>query len=789
MAIAGRLTLGTRIALLVALGLALTLSLFGFLSLRSLQASSQRELNERLMAAQLSASHVDNFLNLYLDMLSRSVDSEGDDLLSGDTASARRLLEQIYSSGVSMGRAIYLFDRTGDLTWAEPESTRTGPQGPELRAAAARVVESGRSNVSEAYRDPLGRELVSMAVPVLNRNVVPAGALVLELDLTGPLLHGFVQPILLGRTGYVEIVDGKGTVLASSDKSRFFQKSDHTDQFAEMIRVGRPTVGGCHSCHQGSDTAPLRPDVLAFAPLSTAPWGVAIRQSEEEVLTPTRELEHSLMVVAALLLLTSLVAAGLGTHILVRPLRELTSAARRIAGGDLESRLRSSGPAEIGELAREFDGMREKLRASVSSLEQVKASLEQRVDQRTRQLSALLGVSKVLASTLDLRPLLEAVSARTGEVLELADGGLIALFDERSGRLGVRASWGYGHAVRMISFEPGEGACGQAYQWGRPVLLEGREAVEESMCSISPENRAWLTQARHHQGVATSLMALPLIVKGRTIGAMMIKHSRGDHLFSGADLRLAQALADQVAVAVENARLYQEVLEKERMRGLLLDKVIVAQEEERRRIARELHDDTCQSLAALGISLEDVEEKLPETAEAARMSLGRLKEQVRGTLREVRTLALNLRPSMLDDLGLVMAIDWYAKEQLPQKGLEVKLDLDGVQGRLTPSMETELFRITQEALTNVVKHSGASLATVRMRLNSRSVLLEVEDDGLGFDVERTLGPSGPRHSLGLHSMRERTALSGGSFRVLSSPGQGTMIRVELPIQGANGSEH
>lgn len=789
MALAGRLTLGTRIALLVALGLALAFSLFGFLSLHSLQESTQRELHERLVAAQLSASHIDNFLNLYLDMLSRSANAGDIDLLSGDTAPAQRLLDEIYSPRVGIGRAIYLLDRDGRTVWAEPEAARAEPLHAMASSITAQVAQSGRNGVSDAYQDPLGRQMVSLAVPIRGRDASPAGALVLELDLTGSLLNGFVQPVSLGRTGYVEIVDSNGVVLASSDRSRFFQKSDHTDQFADMIQGGRPTVGACHSCHQDSGASPLRPDILAFAPLSAAPWGVAIRQSEEEVLAPTRSLQQSLAIVAALSLLVALAVAWFGAHMVVRPVRELTAAARRIAGGDLNSQVPSSGPAEIGELAREFDGMRGTLRSSVNNLEQVRASLEQQVDQRTRQLSALLGVSKVLASTLDLRQLLEAVSARTGEVLEQADGGLMALFGERTGRLEVRASWGYGHAVRMMAFAPGEGACGLAYKEGRPVLLESAEAVEEALATLSPENRAWLTQARSGVGVATSIMALPLMVKGRTIGAMMIKHHRGDHSFDKADLRLAQALADQVAVAVENARLYQEVLEKERMRGQLLDKVIVAQEEERRRIARELHDDTCQSLAALGIGLEDVEEKLPESAQAARSSLGRLKEQVRGTLREVRTLALNLRPSMLDDLGLVMAIDWYAKEQLPRRGLEVKLDLDGVQGCLTPPMETVLFRITQEALTNVVKHSGASVATVRMRVIGKSVILEVEDDGLGFDAERMLGPSGPRHSLGLHSMSERATLSGGSFRVLSSPGQGTRIRVELPVEGANGSGH
>jgi signal transduction histidine kinase len=278
-------------------------------------------------------------------------------------------------------------------------------------------------------------------------------------------------------------------------------------------------------------------------------------------------------------------------------------------------------------------------------------------------------------------------------------------------------------------------------------------------------------------------MALPLVVKGRVTGVMALEHYRTPGAFSAADSRLAEALADQVAVAVENARLYRELLEKERLRGELLDKVIVAQEEERRRIARELHDDTCQSLAALAISLADVEENLPDSPEVALQGLARAKTGLQATLTEVRALALNLRPSMLDDLGLKMAIDWYAKDQLAKRGLEVRLELDGLDRELTPALETVLFRIAQEALNNVVKHSGASSATVRLTANRSAVVLEVEDDGLGFDAERALDQGGIAHSLGLHGMIERAELSGGDLRVLSSPGHGTLVRAELPLNG------
>ena len=597
-------SLGTRIAILVVVSLAVIFSLFGYISLRSLQESSDRELRERLMAAQLSARHVDSFLSLHLDQLSSAVQSAHLPSTFPDPVACRRLVEQLYGARVETSYSVFLAEMDGSILWAEPEAARVGPMEPQALAVVREIAGVGRPVVSNAFAGRNGRMLVAMGIPVPTGSK-PWGELVVLVDLSGPLLSGFVEPVSLGQTGYVEIVDSQGVVLASSNRALLFRKSDHTDQFAEMIAANRPTVGGCHSCHEAGSSSGVEPDILAFAPLSVAPWGVAIRQSEAEVLAPTRGLERSLALVSVLALAAAVVLVWLATRMVVGPVRGLTGAARRIAAGDLESPVACSGPAEIGELAREFDGMRRELHVCLHNMEKVKASLEERVEQRTRQLSALL------------------------------------------------------------------------------------------------------------------------------------------------------------------------------------DKVIVAQEEERRRVARELHDDTCQSLAALSIRLEEVEEGLPPTAEEARQQMAELKSQIRAALAGVRTIALNLRPSILDDLGLVMALDWYAKEQLSRRGLEVRLDLDRDMPSLPQAVETVLFRIGQEALNNVLKHSGARLAELRLGVREPGlVVMEVEDHGSGFDAERMLGPDCPRHCLGLHSMRERAALCGGSLTVRSSPGRGTLIRVELPLHRA-----
>lgn len=226
----------------------------------------------------------------------------------------------------------------------------------------------------------------------------------------------------------------------------------------------------------------------------------------------------------------------------------------------------------------------------------------------------------------------------------------------------------------------------------------------------------------------------------------------------------------------------RELQEANKLREQLLEKLISAQEEERRRIARELHDEATQSLAALAINLESIADSLPQRYQGTREKLDVLKEQAIKTLGGIRSLALELRPSALDDLGLSMAVDWYAKDYLGKRGLDVKINAVGGKTKLPAHTETMLFRIVQEALTNVVKHAEASQVRVELRLSDLEAIVQVEDNGRGFDAEAALTERGARQNLGLHGMAERAALLGGTFSIRSQPGHGTCLRVEIPVK-------
>ena len=231
--------------------------------------------------------------------------------------------------------------------------------------------------------------------------------------------------------------------------------------------------------------------------------------------------------------------------------------------------------------------------------------------------------------------------------------------------------------------------------------------------------------------------------------------------------------------------LTHDVTERRRhaeVRARLLEQVITAQEEEQRRIARELHDETGQSLTSLLVGLRTLE-AAPDLA-AAHEQVAEMRRVTARTLDEVHRLARGLRPAVLDELGLVPAVEQLALEFMQGRGVAVDVSAVGFgPERLPPALETTVYRVVQEALTNTAKHGGARTVSIVLQQRGQVVQAIVSDDGCGFDVEATLRTPAPRAHLGLHGMRERAALVGGTVTIESTHGEGTTIYVRVPVSG------
>jgi signal transduction histidine kinase len=232
---------------------------------------------------------------------------------------------------------------------------------------------------------------------------------------------------------------------------------------------------------------------------------------------------------------------------------------------------------------------------------------------------------------------------------------------------------------------------------------------------------------------------------------------------------------------LQAARL-QEAERREALKGEMLRQIVAAQEAERQRIARELHDETGQSLTALGLGLRGVATNLRQDPDRAAHNLRQLEGTAAQALDELRRLIDDLRPSHLDDLGLPAALRWSAGEVEARSDLQIRVNAPQGPCLLPLQIKTALFRIAQEALTNVVKHADARRVWITLERGDGVVRLEVLDDGKGFDQTRL--PTAHRPAWGLMGMQERTVLCGGQFVLKSAPGWGTEIRVDIPCEDA-----
>jgi len=232
----------------------------------------------------------------------------------------------------------------------------------------------------------------------------------------------------------------------------------------------------------------------------------------------------------------------------------------------------------------------------------------------------------------------------------------------------------------------------------------------------------------------------------------------------------------------ENERLFQRLIEGERRFRGLAKAVWKVQEDERRRLARELHDGLGQTLTALTNQLERLQQKLDDSdrGELASRLAGSV-DTARSALNEIRELSRLLRPPVLDDLGLPAALSWLTRTLEQRTGLRAEVTLEGLHQRLDPDLETLVFRIVQEALTNVLRHAGADRAEVGVSRIGTLLELRVSDDGKGFDPQAVLAGGEAATGLGLRGMRDRLELFGGRLEIFSSPGRGTLVTAEVPL--------
>jgi signal transduction histidine kinase len=379
------------------------------------------------------------------------------------------------------------------------------------------------------------------------------------------------------------------------------------------------------------------------------------------------------------------------------------------------------------------------------------ARLYESATEWSRQLESLHEVGTALSGELELPRLLELVA---GRLRQLIDARIVAIALVAGSELRIEVVDGEGAESLRSTTLPGTSKTGRVLERGR----------SERVDSIIEDPEVFQEIARRFN--ASTGLYVPLIVRDEPIGVIFAHDKRGpDPRFSSSDQRLAEQFASRAAVAVDLSR---------RVARDSLRRIVEGQEAERGRLARELHDETGQALTSVLLGLKSIEDA--KSDEQVRRAARDLRALVVATLQDVRRLAVDLRPAALDDFGLVPAVERLVQTFTEVTGIEIHLEAQLADERLPGDVETTLYRIVQEALTNVAKHAGARRVSILLVRRGESVTAVIEDDGQGFAQEKPSRDGG----IGLAGMRERVALLDGRLQVESSPGAGTTIVAEVP---------
>jgi len=615
------------------------------------------------------------------------------------------------------------------------------------------------------YEDIQGRGLVLTAQTPVYQDDVFRG--IFEVDLSIDGLAAELNRIRPTPSGFAFYVDINGGILRSDAFDVLYSEAGGNAALASVLDDMRQGVVEGDGATVERVTLAGREHYISYAPLPAAGGSIAVAAPINELTEQaapitagiqdegTRTLQIMLGALGALFIAGLAGATYLNRRLLVAPLYRLTAATRQVAGGDLTANVALERGDELGELASDFNAMVEQLRES----ERV---LEQRVEDRTRELTTLLEVVRNVGSTLELQPLLQLILEQL-RVIAPYDRSLIMIREGDDLRvLAMRAEPGFEMEESQMELRAPIAAGGLIWELierGEPAIIEDTDDDTALAATWRKNNERVLDVARRR---VRSWMAVSIRHGDRTIG-MLAASKEQPGFFTQQHAELATALGTHAGVAINNAELYQKSQH-------------AASLEERQRLARELHDSVSQALYGIALGTRTARLRLGDDPHNASEPIDYVASLAQAGLAEMRALIFELRPESLEQEGLVAAIEKQAASIAARYKLDVHLEL-GEEPDCTLDAKEALYRIAQEALHNVVKHAQARRVEVGLHRSDGAIDLVVRDDGRGFDATKSF----PGH-VGLQSMPERANKLGGTVTVDSAAGRGTTVRASVPLR-------
>jgi signal transduction histidine kinase len=441
--------------------------------------------------------------------------------------------------------------------------------------------------------------------------------------------------------------------------------------------------------------------------------------------------------------------------VLTRPLLELRNTALKVTEGDMSSRSKVYSKDEIGEVAHSVNQMIDHL-----------VNIQKDLSRSNRRLEAMNRIAMAANLEQEIHDILYQIINIILDVFGM-EIGWIYLHDPDRKKFHI-ASW---HGVPeilqpILLHKPGDAlcACQQALLDGD---LEGQAVIQP--CHRLAQKSSQETEQTH--------LSLRLEAREQQFGVINLLCDSSRKI-DNEDMELLSTLGSQISEIVANAWLHLKLSEKEISRQTLLAALVQAQEDERSRIARELHDEAGQMLTSLLVRLKILEKRVNQVE--LRTTINDLCDTTSDTIEYLRELSHRLRPVVLEEFGLQVALQMMVVEVGQHSGLEIHYSNNLDDSKLPHEIETVIYRVTQESLTNVIRHAQAQSVQIDLNVADASVQLRVEDDGRGFDPDQ-VDISDGRQRLGLLGIKERVEMIGGSFEVFSTHGQGTTIQLETPI--------
>ncbi len=653
--------------------------------------------------------------------------------------------------------------------------------------ARANIVSLGESAVTEsiAALEDSGRRIIALragivAVSIRNFIEMNPDLEISELSDNKELAGIAVQKV--GQTGSTIVYGTDGVIYFHQDSAmvgtNISELAKGVPEFEGILASGQTQeAAGYYNWEDGEGN--VRSKYMYTVPVEGVPLIVAASTYIDEFSRPAEQTESKIMkavsditsyiegqmnvaqwtfvvVIACMAAIIATLASFLARTI-TDPITAVTKGSDIIASGNLDHKIKANTGDEIQLLAEQFNNMTHALKESLSNLEEKVEDRTRKERQRAEQLRTINEISRKISSIMNLDELLPYVTNLLRQTFNYHNVNIF-LFESSSGKLILKAIClsGYQGMIPLkVPLEMGEeGIVAWVANIGEPLLandvsLDSRYNFIEELSATKSE------------------LAVPVKVGEKIIGVLDIESDKTD-AFSDADLYTAQTLADQLAIAIENARLYEETGQ-------------MAVVEERNRMAREIHDTLAQGFTGIILQLEAAEQALDGESSEIITHLNKAQSLARGSLNEARRSVWNLRSEALEHLSLVEAVKQEVVRFAQTSNVKARCDVSGNVRSLPIEVDTALLRICQESLTNARKHAGATEVKVSMNFGKSNVTLSIQDNGVGLKTGGSNEGIEKRPGFGLISMQERARNLGGTFEVQSEEDKGTVITVMIPV--------